>query len=288
MNIDRLLTGDAEEVDFALEEVRHQLANLDSSSRDRIKEKMFLAALGSIPWIGGVLAAAGVKLDEAGAQSDRLRAQWLEGHRKKLQMLRETLDELARRIDGFGEALDERIQSEEFLLIVRKAFRVWDAADTSQKRRYAAILVTNAAATRVCSDDVVRLFIDWLDSYHEAHFAVIQYVFDNPGCTRYNTWTSLYGAIPRDDSAEADLFKRLIRDLNIDGVIRQERDVTDTGQYRRLAHPSVRKPAAKVLETPFENTKGYELTALGKQFVHYTMNEAVKRLGDAETTGHQS
>jgi hypothetical protein len=252
---------------------------------------MFLAALGSIPWIGGFLAAAGVKFDEANIQSDRLRAQWLEGHRVKLQMLREALDELATRIDGFrkaiGEAIDERIQSEEFLLIVRKAFRVWDAADTSEKRRYTATLVTNAAATRVCSDDVVRLFIDWLDSYHEAHFAVIRYALDNHGSTRYNIWTSLYGAIPRDDSAEADLFKRLIRDLNIDGVIRQEREVTDRGQYRRLAQPSVRKPAAKVLETPFENTKGYELTALGKQFVHYTMNEAVKRLGDSATTGDE-
>jgi len=32
------------------------------------------------------------------------------------------------------------------------------------------------------------------------------------------------------------------------------------------------------MESPFEDTKQYVLTELGKQFVHYTMNELVSRL----------
>ncbi len=32
-------------------------------------------------------------------------------------------------------------------------------------------------------------------------------------------------------------------------------------------------------ESAFEDTKPYVLTELGKQFVHYTMNEVVPRIG---------
>lgn len=45
--------------------------------------------------------------------------------------------------------------------------------------------------------------------------------------------TNLYGQTPREDSAEADLFKLLIRDLSTGGVIRQERDVNQLGQFVR-------------------------------------------------------
>lgn len=33
------------------------------------------------------------------------------------------------------------------------------------------------------------------------------------------------------------------------------------------------------MESSFEDTKPYVLTALGQQFVHYTMNEVVPRIG---------
>ena len=33
------------------------------------------------------------------------------------------------------------------------------------------------------------------------------------------------------------------------------------------------------MESAFEQTKPYVLTELGKQFVHYTMNEVVTRVG---------
>lgn len=37
------------------------------------------------------------------------------------------------------------------------------------------------------------------------------------------------------------------------------------------------------MESAFEDTKPYVLTELGKQFVHYTMNEVVTRLGGPES-----
>ena len=180
---------------------------------------------------------------------------------------------------AIGYEITERLASEEYLDIVRKAFRAWDKADSEEKRRYVANLVTNAAGTRLCSDDVVRLFIDWLDRYHESHLAVIREIFTNPGSTRSDIWTSVYGDVVREDSAEADLYKLLIRDLTTGSVVRQARDINANGQF--LRRKPVRKPAGQTngtMESAFEDTKPYELTDLGKQFVHYSMNEVVQRV----------
>ncbi len=264
-----------------VERLRTELAKTEPTRRKRIIEKFVLAVLGSIPWIGGFLsAAAGYKAEEGSLRQDSLQTQWLEEHHSKLMALKETLHEIERRFEALGADIEERIQSEEYLGLVRKAFRVWDNADTDEKRRYAANLVTNAAGTRVSSDDVLRLFLDWLELYHEAHFAVIRHISQNPGSTRFDIWSHLYGELPREDSAEADLFKLLIRDLNIGGVIRQERDTNQLGQFvRKLPQKTRRGHAPTTMESAFEDTKPYVLTDLGKRFVHYTMNEVVTRIG---------
>jgi hypothetical protein len=77
----------------------------------------------------------------------------------------------------------------------------------------------------------------------------------------------------------------LIRDLSMGGVIRQERDTNQVGQFMRK-RPQQRAPrgsAPTTMESAFEGTKPYVLTELGKQFVHYTMNEVVTRLETADS-----
>lgn len=263
-----------------IEHLKQELEKTEPSKRSRIIEKFVLAALGSIPWVGGFLsAAASYKAEEGAYKQNSLQTQWLEEHHTKITALHLTLDEIQKRFDSLGDAIQDRIQSNEYLALVRKAFRTWDKADTDDKRRYAANVVINAAGTRVCSDDVVRLFLDWLELFHEAHFVVIKEIFNNPGTTRFDIWTDIYGAVPRENSAEADLFKMLIRDLSTGGVIRQERDVNQLGQFVRKRPERIRNSSAPTtIESAFENTKPYVLTELGKQFVHYTMNEVIERL----------
>ena len=71
----------------------------------------------------------------------------------------------------------------------------------------------------------MRLFVSWLNLYHEFHLAVIRQIYSNPGITRYDIWAEIHeGDLPREDSAEADLYKLIIRDLSTGGVIRQPRD----------------------------------------------------------------
>ena len=230
----RMPKGDSLPEDKAIEFIRTELSQASPSSRRRIFEKFALAALGSIPWVGGFLSAAvSLKTEEGELRANTLQTQWLEEHTKKMERLANTLAEVAGRFETLGEQIDDRIQSEEYLELVRKAFRAWDRADTDEKRRYVANLVANASGTRLCSDDVVRLFIDWLNTYHEAHFAVIREVYQHPDCTRYDIWEAIHDEFPREDSAEADLFRLLIRDLSTGGVIRQARETTADGQFLR-------------------------------------------------------
>lgn len=74
-------------------------------------------------------------------------------------------------------------------------------ADTEEKRRLLVQLITNAGGTRIVSGDIVRLFLDSIDAYHEAHFAVIREIHKKQGPTRYDIWVAVYGnTLPRDDS----------------------------------------------------------------------------------------
>lgn len=264
--------------DEIAENIGSELSATVPSTGKRIFEKFALAALGSIPWVGGFISAAAIlKFEESDIRANKLQTQWLEEHQKKLLRLAHTLEEITGRFEALGEQIDERIQSEEYLDLVRKAFRVWDKADTDEKRKYVANIVAHSSATKLCSDDVVRLFIDWLNSYHEVHFAVIREIYKKSGITRYEIWGLIHGTYPRDDSAEADLFKLLIRDLSTGGVIRQERGITADGQFLRNQQHAHRHSSG-TMESPFENTKPYVLTELGKQFVHYTITEIVPRI----------
>jgi len=272
--------------DRAVAEIQGALAKTSVSTKRRVVEKFILAALGSVPWVGGFIsAAASLKTDQRGIEKDSLQTRWLEEHSKKMDRLSTALSTIAERFDNIGETIDERIQSEEYLSLVRSAFRAWDRAETDDKRRYIANLVTNAAGARICSDDVLRLFVDWLSLYHEVHFAVVREIYKSPGATRYEIWEALYGLPARDDSAEADLYRMIIRDLSTGGVIRQERETTPGGRFMRKRLVRNRGPAVGTMESAFEDSKQYVLTELGKQFVHYTMNEVARRLeGDNQSS----
>jgi hypothetical protein len=125
----------------------------------------------------------------------------------------------------------------------------------------------------------VRLFLDWLKMYHEAHLAVVREIYKNEGPTRYDIWLAVYGEpVPRDDSAEADLFRMLIRDLSTGGVIRQPRESDTQGRFMKRRRAPRRIAASNTMESAFEDSKPYVLTELGSKFVHYTMTELVSRL----------
>lgn len=264
---------------FEIEKIRTEIDSLNPSNKKRLAEQFALAALGSIPWVGGFIGAiVSYKQGEGDIKLNALQTKWLEEHHRKLEVLNITLNEIATRFESMDSDIDKRLESEEYLDLVRKSFRVWNEADTKEKRKLVANMITNAAGSSVCSDDIIRLFIDWLNQYHEVHFNVIRVIFKYPGATRLDIWNNLSDTIPREDSAEADLYRMLIRDLSTGGVIRQARATTDDGQFLKRRNSSSTHKGSSTMESAFEDSKQYVLTELGKQFVHYTMNEVVTRL----------
>ncbi len=69
----------------------------------------------------------------------------------------------------------------------------------------------------------------------------------------------------------------LVRDLSIGGVIRQHRDTTYDGQFL-AKKPGKGSRSSGLMKSAFDDVEGYELTELGIQFVHYTMQELVPRI----------
>lgn len=238
--------------------------------------RFIFAALGSIPWIGALLgASAALHAENEQGQVNELTRRWLEEHQYRIKLLEATLVTIIQRLSQFGEDVEKRLQEDNYLLLVRQGFRIWDEASTDSKREYVRRTLTNAASTKICSDDVIRIFLEWIKQYDEIHFKIIRVLFRNRGATRGFIWDEIDGAEVREDSSQADLFKLLIFDLSTGHVLRLIRDKNEAGQFikkRRKAR------ATATLESAFEDTKPYELTALGEQFVTYVLKETLPRL----------
>jgi hypothetical protein len=252
---------------------------------------------GLIPFAGGVLSAA------AGYWSEREQQRTADFLQAAIQMLKdelrekeETIAEIAARLDLQDEKIAQRVRSDEYQSLFRQAFRKWSGAENKTKREYIRNLLCNAAATDLTSDDVVGLFIDWLQRYSQLHFTVIASIYQHPGSTRAEIWTRLGKGQPREDSADADLYKLLFRDLSTGSVIRQHRETDYAGNF--LAKPTPKISAARPgsdrrLKSAFDDGEQYELTDLGAQFVHYVMTELTPKIefrregnatGDGEST----
>jgi len=201
----------------------------------------------------------------------------------ELREKEKTVLEIMARLNLQDEEIAKRVESKEFQSLVKKAFREWAGTKSETKREYVRNILVNAAASRMSSDDVVRLFLNWLDTYSELHFQVIAAIFNSAGITRGQIWTKIGKGEVREDSADADLYKLLFRDLSTGGIIRQHRETDYYGNF--LPKTPERRPKGsgpKPIVSAFDDDEGYELTELGKQFVHYAMTELPPKIEFAE------
>lgn len=271
--------------DSAGAELRKQLEDALAAGGGPKVARFALQALGAVPFVGGVLGGiAGAWSEQDQDHFNKVFAAWLKLQEAELREIGQTILEIMVRLDRNDEEVRKRLESPEYLRLLKKSFRDWSAAENEEKRVLIRNLLSNAAASRICSDDVVSMFIDWIARFSEAHFAVIRAIFKNPGATRQEVWDQIHGADVREDSAEADLFKLLIFDLSTGHVIRQHREKDYQGNFIVRSKSRPRQPARsgpRPATSAFDDDKEYELTELGKQFVHYTMNEIVPRIAAA-------
>jgi len=234
------------------------------------------AAGGAIPFAGGILSGiAGAWSESEQERVNNFLRHWLKMMQDELAEKQQTVIEIMQRLDLHDEKIADRVSSREYQSLMRKGFRDWAGAESEEKRILIRNILANAASPGITSDDVVRMFLQWIATYSELHFTVIASIYNDRGVTRARIWEKIGKEEVREDSAEADLFKLLIRDLSTGSVIRQHRETDHAGHF-------LRKPALKsgknrttssTVESAFDDTKGYELTGLGQQFVHYAMTD---------------
>lgn len=246
--------------------------------------RVILAAMGGIPWVGGLISGmAALHAEEEQGRVNAYHLAWITEHEEKIRRLFAALQEIIRRVQELGEKAEQRLTDESYLGLVTQAFRVFDESSTEEKREFVRRLLKNAAGTDVSHDDIIRIFISWIAQYHERHFKIIRAVYKNPGITRFGIWVAIGGKtspLPREDSSDADLFRMLIHDLSTGRVIRQHREVSHDGHFLKKT-PAPRAPkgaASPYVTSSFEDEEPYQLSELGADFVHYVLNDSVRRL----------
>lgn len=76
----------SDRTDGSVAEIRGELEKLNPDLKKRALEKFALAAIGSIPWVGGFISAAvNLKTEEGSLKTDSLQTKWLEEHERKMQ-----------------------------------------------------------------------------------------------------------------------------------------------------------------------------------------------------------
>lgn len=258
----------------------------NQTDRGKLVRAGLSAAGGAIPFIGGLLsAAAGYWSENEQDQVNKVFRQWLQMLEDELREKGKTIAEIVARLDMGDDETIERVESPEYQSLLKKAFRKWSSIDTEGKRHKVRNILANAAATRLTSDDVVGLFIDWIEQYSDFHFEVIGEIYRNQHSTRGSVWRGLGKTEVREDSAEADLYKLLFRDLGTGGVIRQYRETDYAGNYLKKPRKSSRSRAGsapKTMVSAFDENEQHVLTDLGSQFVHYAMTEITPRIEFAD------
>ncbi len=247
----------------------------ESGKVAKISRGALQAVGGAVPFAGGVFSAiAGAWSEGEQDKVNRFFEDWVRMLQDELKEKEETIIEIMARLDLQDEAISARISSTEYQSLVKKTFREWSGAESEDKRIYIRNILSNAAASQVSSDDVIRMYIDWINQYSELHFHVIGAIYNSDGITRGGIWRKIGKVSVREDSADADLYKLLIRDLTLGSIIRQHREVDYNGNFiQKTAQRRPKGSGPKPAVSAFDENEGYDLTELGQQFVHYAMSE---------------
>src|ERR1700732_5478488 len=89
-----------------------------SGGKRRKYTRFVIAALSSIPWIGGVIAAAAsLSAEKDQEKINDIQRLWLEEHKEKAAELGTTLNDIFIRLDNFGDEVQEKIESPEYLAL---------------------------------------------------------------------------------------------------------------------------------------------------------------------------
>lgn len=249
--------------------------NLPESGKVAKFSRSALQVAGAVPIVGGVFSAiTGTWSEGEQDKVNKFFEHWIRMIQDEIKEKEDTIIEIVARLDLQDAEISKRVESKEYQSLVKKTFREWAGAESEEKRVFIRNILSNAASSQVSSDDVVRLYIDWISHYSEMHFEVIGAIYNSDGIARGEIWRKIGKGEVREDSADADLYKLLFRDLSTGGIIRQHREIDGYGNFvQKQAQKRPKGSGRKPPVSAFDENEGYDLTDLGRQFVHYAMSE---------------
>ena len=252
----------------------------ESSNKSKIARGT-LQVGGAIPLLGGVLSAiAGAWSEHDQEKINKIIEEYLTRIKDEMSEQKQTIAEIIVRLDLRDEKVKDRFESNEYQALMKKVIRNWSQINSEDKRILIRNILSNAAATSLTSDDVIDMFIEWIHKYSVLHFTVIGAVYNENGITRGAIWRKIGKPKVTEDSADADLYKLLFRDLSMGGIIRQHREKDRFGNF--IKETSIRRDKGtgpKPVTSAFDDEDPYELTSLGQQFVHYAMTDLPPKIG---------
>jgi hypothetical protein len=126
---------------------------------------------GAVPFAGGLLSAiAGAWSENEQVKVNQFIESWLRMLQDELREKEKTVVEIMARLDLNNEKIAERVESKEFQSLVKKTFREWAGAESEDKRTLIRNILANTAASTLTSDDVIRMFVDWVRMFSVLHF----------------------------------------------------------------------------------------------------------------------
>jgi hypothetical protein len=264
----------------SIDEIKSKLSRIEDKGKKSRITRFIVSALSSIPWVGGFISASSaLHAEKEQGKINELQKLWIQEHQRKIEELAHTIFQIIDKLESSGIDAQERLETEEYLTLVKKGFKEWDNSETTEKKEYIRKLLTNACATNLSTDDMIRLFIEWIRAYHETHFLVIKEIYRHRGITRGQIWRKISQSKPVESSVEADLYKLLIRDLSTGGIIRQHREIDYHGNFKKkIPVKSGSRTGSTTFKSAFDDTEQYELTEMGQRFVHYTMEDVVTQI----------
>src|SRR5579862_8367059 len=156
---------------------------------------------GAIPFVGGLFSAAAGAWSEAEQERvNQFLRHWLRMMEAEIEEKQQTIIEIMQRLDIHEDEIAKRVSSHEDQSLLRKGFRDWAGAESEEKRVLIRNVLANAGAAPLASDDVVRLFLEWIKQYSEFHFAVVSKIYNSSGITRAEVWAALGRSPVREDS----------------------------------------------------------------------------------------
>lgn len=204
------------------------------------------AVLEAMPWVGSY---KGKEQSQSHTRPPMIYKIWEDAEKRQVTDFGNHINDIFSRFDGLYENISKRLTDPGYLNIVNTAFSLWSFFREAEKIRCIKNLIVNAAATRLCSDEILIQLVKWLSDFQAMHFNILKEMKQNSIMPYEHIEKTILKGKGNSKTPEAYYCKSALNDLIFKGLI--EKDKEKSAMF---------------------------LTSLGSQLIYYSMETTVRRI----------